>query len=42
MAEEHFVLTCDKESVYLSRDKANHMYLIEYQSQNQKYGLMPS
>lgn len=36
MAEEHFVLTCDKESVYLSRDKANHMYLIEYRAQNPK------
>jgi hypothetical protein len=36
MAENHFVLTCDKESVYLSRDKANNMYLIEYQSHNPK------
>ena len=36
MTEEHFVLTCDKDTVYLSRDKANHMYLIEYRAQNPK------
>jgi hypothetical protein len=36
MSTERFVMTCDKESVYLSRDKANHMYLIEYQAQNPK------
>jgi hypothetical protein len=32
---EKYVMMCDKDSVYLSRDKANHMYLIEYQSTNQ-------
>jgi hypothetical protein len=36
MTEEHYVLTCDKDTVYLSRDKANHMYLIEYRAQNPK------
>lgn len=34
MSTERFVMTCDKDSVYLSRDKANHMYLIEYRAQN--------
>ena len=29
-------MTCDKDSVYLSRDKANHMYLIEFRSHNPK------
>lgn len=33
---EQFVMTCDKDSVYLSRDKANHMYLIEFRVQNPK------
>ena len=33
---EHFVMTCDKDSVYLSRDKANYMYLIEFRAQNHK------
>jgi hypothetical protein len=31
-----YVLTCDKESVYLSRDKANYMYLIEFKAVNDK------
>lgn len=31
-----YVLTCDKDSVYLSRDKPNHMYLIEFQAKNPK------
>ncbi len=31
-----YVLTCDKESVYLSRDKPNHMYLIEFKAVNEK------
>ena len=30
-----YVLTCDKESVYLSRDKPNHMYLIEFKAVNE-------
>ena len=29
-------MTCDKDSVYLSRDKANHMYLIEFRARNEK------
>ena len=29
-------MTCDKDSVYLSRDKANHMYLIEFRAHNPK------
>lgn len=29
-------MACDKESVYLSRDKANHMYLIEFKAVNAK------
>ena len=33
---EKFTMTCDKDSVYLSRDKANHMYLIEFRSHNPK------
>lgn len=33
---EQYMLICDKDSVYLSRDKPNHMYLIEFQSKNQK------
>jgi len=33
---EKFVMTCDKDSVYLSRDKANHMYLIEFRAHNPK------
>ena len=36
MTEERYVITCDKESVYLSRDKANFMYLIEFRAQNPK------
>jgi hypothetical protein len=36
MAEECYVLTCDKESVYMSRDKANHMFLIEFKATNSK------
>jgi len=31
-----YVMTCDKDSVYLSRDKANHMYLIEFKATNAK------
>ena len=31
-----YVLSCDKDSVYLSRDKANHMYLIEFKAVNHK------
>lgn len=34
--EEKFVMTCDKDSVYLSRDKAKHMYLIEFRAHNPK------
>lgn len=29
-------MTCDKDSVYLSRDKSNHMYLIEFRAHNPK------
>jgi len=36
MTTEKFTMTCDKDSVYLSRDKANHMYLIEFRSHNPK------
>lgn len=31
-----YVLTCDKDAVYLSRDKPNHMYLIEFKAVNPK------
>ena len=31
-----YVLSCDKDSVYLSRDKAHHMYLIEFKAANHK------
>ena len=31
-----YVMTCDKDAVYLSRDKANHMYLIEFRAHNPK------
>ena len=34
--KENFVMTCDKDSVYLSRDKSNHMYLIEFRAHNPK------
>lgn len=34
--EEKFVMTCDKDSVYLSRDKSKHMYLIEFRACNPK------
>jgi hypothetical protein len=33
---QNYVLTCDKDAVYLSRDKANHMYLIEFKAVNPK------
>jgi len=33
---ERFVMTCDKDSVYLSRDKPNYMYLIEFRARNEK------
>ena len=33
---EKFVMTCDKDSVYLSRDKASHMFLIEFRAYNPK------
>ena len=33
---DKFAMTCDKDSVYLSRDKANHMYLIEFKAVNAK------
>ena len=36
MSMNQFVMTCDKDSVYLSRDKANHMYLIEFRALNSK------
>ena len=36
MTTEKFVMTCDKDSVYLSRDKANCMYLIEFRAHNPK------
>lgn len=36
VATDRFVMTCDKDSVYLSRDKANHMYLIEFRAHNSK------
>ena len=29
-------MTCDKDSVYLSRDKPNYMYLIEFRARNEK------
>ena len=29
-----YVLTCDKDEVYLSRDKANKLYLIEFKATN--------
>lgn len=31
-----YTLTCDKDAVYLSRDKPNHMYLIEFKAVNPK------
>lgn len=34
--DEKYVLSCDKDSVYLSRDKPNYMYLIEFKAVNQK------
>lgn len=33
---ENYVLSCDKDSVYLSRDKPNYMYLIEFKAINTK------
>jgi hypothetical protein len=36
MTTEKFVMTCDKDFVYLSKDKANHMNLIEFQVHNPK------
>ena len=33
---EKFIMTCDKDSVYLSRDKPNYMYLIEFRARNEK------
>jgi hypothetical protein len=36
MEEEHYALSCDKDSVYLSRDKPKYMYLIEFKAVNQK------
>lgn len=33
---EKFTMTCDKDEVYLSRDKANHIYLIEFRAHNPK------
>ena len=33
---EKFTMTCDKDSVYLSRDKPNYMYLIEFRANNPK------
>lgn len=33
---EKFMMTCDKHYVYLSRDKPNHMYLIEFEAHNPK------
>lgn len=33
---EKFTMTCDKNSVYLSRDKPNNMYLIEFRAHNPK------
>ena len=36
MSSEKFVMTCDKDSVYLSRDKPNYMYLIEFRARNEK------
>jgi len=33
---ENFTLACDKDSVYLSRDKPNYMYLIEFRAHNPK------
>ena len=34
--KDKFVMTCDKDSVYLSRDKSKHMYLIEFRAHNPK------
>ena len=36
MSSEKFAMTCDKDSVYLSRDKPNYMYLIEFRARNEK------
>jgi len=36
MSSEKFIMTCDKDSVYLSRDKPNYMYLIEFRARNEK------
>ena len=33
---ENFLLTCHKDNVWLSRDKANHMNLIEFKAHNPK------
>jgi uncharacterized Fe-S cluster-containing protein len=33
---QNYVLACDKDSVYLSRDKAKYMYLIEFNAVNPK------
>ena len=33
---ENFVMKCGKDDVHLSRDKANHMYLIEFKAHNPK------
>jgi hypothetical protein len=33
---QQYVLTCDKDAVYLSRDKPSHMYLIEFRARNPK------
>ena len=34
--KENYVLACDKDSVYLSRDKPNHLFLIEFKAMNPK------
>jgi len=36
MEEVHYALSCDKDSVYLSRDKSKYMYLIEFKAVNPK------
>lgn len=36
MTTDKFVVSCDKDAVYLSRDKANHMFLIEFRAHNPK------
>lgn len=36
MEDEHYMMSCEKDSVYLSRDKSKYMYLIEFKAMNHK------